>query len=145
MKWVYLVSSGEYSDYTIHAVYSTREAADECAVRLTAEKQTHGDPASVEAYELDPVCVTPKPEYRYWQVIMSRDGTATPTSSDHNLDDRFSHDIMGSDYLIRPDRDRPGANCLCVYRWAADAMTVVKIASEIRARMIAEGEWPESP
>lgn len=46
MKKVYIITSGEYSDYTIKAVFSTREKAEEYV-------DTHGSDYRIEEYSVD--------------------------------------------------------------------------------------------
>jgi hypothetical protein len=67
MGFVYLLTEGEYSDYHIHGIFSTRAAAAEVAA---------GDPdLEIEPYELDALV-----EHRYgpvWRaVIYKEDGAA---------------------------------------------------------------------
>lgn len=49
---IYMVSQGEYSDYSVLGLYTTREAADEHAALLN-KARVYGDEASVEEWEAD--------------------------------------------------------------------------------------------
>ena len=44
MKKVYLLTTGMYSDYNVHAVFATAELAREYADRTTANNQPFGPP-----------------------------------------------------------------------------------------------------
>ena len=67
MSKVYIVTSGEYSDYSIAAVFSTRRAAEVyCAVRN--QPSTWLDPYGIEEYEMDEnvEASNAKVKYRYF-------------------------------------------------------------------------------
>ena len=53
-KKVYLVTHGEYSDYSVDAVFSTREAAEKMVRRLNAgHDHISSNMAVIEEYLLD--------------------------------------------------------------------------------------------
>lgn len=51
MAKVYIVTCGEYSDYSIHSVFSSREAAEKCCA--TWEQGGLWDAPRIEEYELE--------------------------------------------------------------------------------------------
>lgn len=63
MAKIYIVTSGEYSDYCIIAVFSTKEKAE-------AYVQQHGTNYRVEDYDIDEEV---KKETKVWRVVMSFD------------------------------------------------------------------------
>lgn len=60
MKKVYIVTSGDYSDYTIGAVFSTEEKANEFI-------QQHGSDYRIEVFDIDNEV---KKETKLWEVSM---------------------------------------------------------------------------
>lgn len=63
MAKIYIVTSGEYSDYGINAVFSTKKKAQEY-------RQQHGTGFSIEIFDIDEEI---KKETKIWRVIMSFD------------------------------------------------------------------------
>ena len=63
MAKIYIVTSGEYSDYGINAVFSTKEKADEYL-------QQHGTGFSIEIFDIDE---DTKKETKIWRVEMRFD------------------------------------------------------------------------
>lgn len=63
MAKIYIVTSGEYSDYCIQAVFSTKKKADEY-------RQQHGTAFSIEFFDIDEEV---KKETKIWRVIMRFD------------------------------------------------------------------------
>ena len=63
MAKIYIVTSGEYSDYCIQAVFSTKKKADEY-------RQQHGTDFSIEVFEMDEEV---KKETKIWRVKMRFD------------------------------------------------------------------------
>ena len=63
MAKIYIVTSGDYSDYTIEAVFSTKEKAEEYV-------QQHGTNYRIEDYDIDEEV---KKETKIWCVKMSFD------------------------------------------------------------------------
>lgn len=77
-KIIYIVTSGEYSDYGIDAVFTTKEKANEYV-------QQHGTEYSIEEYELDKEA---EKKTQLWRIeFCVEDGKfceACPTSYDRN-------------------------------------------------------------
>lgn len=63
MAKIYIVTSGEYSDYCIQAVFSTKKKADEY-------RQQHGTDFSIEIFDIDEEV---KKETKIWRVVMRFD------------------------------------------------------------------------
>lgn len=63
MEKIYIVTSGEYSDYGINAVFSTKEKAQEF-------RQQHGTDFSIEVYDIDEEV---KKETKVWRVAIRFD------------------------------------------------------------------------
>lgn len=120
---VFTVEDGEYSDYGILGVYSTRALAEEALKRL---KDRYNNPW-IQERTLDVMPETPLGKYGFG-VEMRRDGTC----------DVYSCPV--------PDKCRDhffDGNLICQL-WAKSKEHAVKIVSERRRRFIAEGKWPET-
>ena len=122
---VYVVTDGDYSDYHICGVYSTKELAEHGKALFSGRYGAAG----VEEYELDddkgvPFGMLP------WGVRMGRDGEAREA-------ERESADGQ-------PLKEwAPYGDDETVYfeMFATDEQHAIKIANERRAGLIASGEW----
>jgi hypothetical protein len=134
---VFAVECGEYSDYHVLGVYSTREKAQ---AMLNAIFRPNGDgtykvgygddqPTIVE-WDLDPGVEELQQGYVRFEVEMKRDGEVRHVREQIDgcgVTPRFySHP-----WALRADV------------WAKNNNHAVKIVNERRAQMIANGEWPE--
>jgi len=70
-KKIYIVTSGEYLDYSIHAVFSTKEKAEEYI-------QQCGTDYTIEEYDLDKE--VEKKEH-LWKIKFDKNGVATASPS----------------------------------------------------------------
>nr|DAK85991.1 MAG TPA: hypothetical protein [Caudoviricetes sp.] len=52
---VYVITSGEYSDYYINAVALTRENAEQICAMLNSPKRHYSDVATIEEYDTDEI------------------------------------------------------------------------------------------
>lgn len=113
----YLVTSGVYSDYRVHGVYSTKEKADDAATLFVGD---------VEEYELDAVPEHP-PGTRLFCVSMILE-----TGDDARVDQI----PMSFKKVLWCHVWPPAFMCECVAR---DESEAIKIVNEKRARFIASG------
>jgi len=123
---VYLVTKGCYSDYSIVAIYSRRDWAEDMVERQ-GKGYFDGDEARIEEYNLDEA----SPRHECWYVDMSRDGTVNATESYGP-----STSVENGGYLANQN------SRLISYCWAMSEEHAVKIANERRAAMIALDKWP---
>ena len=79
---IYIVTSGEYSDYTIEAVFSTKEKAEEYV-------QQHGTNYRVEDYDIDKEV---KKETKIWRVKMRFDNFEVSDCLDGLYGDGWDYD-----------------------------------------------------
>lgn len=111
-KNVYIVTSGDYSDYSIDAVFSTKEKAEEYL-------DTEGSDARIEEYELDKkIC---RKNVR-WDIYFLNDGSV-------NMADPYSY-YNPKEY---EDRVMNVKNGLCFSINSDSKEKAIKIASERRA------------
>lgn len=145
-KTIYAVSSGNYSDYRVNALFSTKKAAKEF-IELVGKKDNWCDFNDIEEYELDPPAVDNlNSGLSVWLVEMRRDGTVERSHATDN-------DAYDIEYASNPPdiwrktkapafKGKPDVHdTLMVRAWAKDSDHAVKIANEKRIQMIAEGKW----
>lgn len=121
MKIVYVVTSGEYSDYGIDAIFSEK--------KLSEEYIENGDGTNIEEWYLD----VPREGWEETFVRMKRDGTVVESGT-------RGKDNQPEDFgFICFDVD---ANLVC--RWdTADTKRAIKSTNEIRSMLLAREMWPE--
>jgi hypothetical protein len=142
---IYICTDGDYSDYHIEAVFSTREKAEEWLLSRTVKlidpyAEDWGGPViptsvrgQIEEYDLD----APIPETVVFDdVQMNYDGTVSSVSSHfYNPSSWMPNDHINGTYgyaifhVKRVNRDLP------------EKERAIKIANERRTRLIAEGIW----
>jgi hypothetical protein len=138
-KTLYAVSRGSYSDYSVVAIFSTRERAEQHMATFP-----DSDYNKLEEYPLNPPFVDRwQKGYRVWHVVMLRDGTTEKCNLDNGhywLSDCPSYYLWrrtkAPAYAGRGIPDALNAKVL-----AKSQSHAIKIANEKRAQMIANGEW----
>lgn len=133
-KTVFTLTDGDYSDYHIIGIYSSREAA-----RVVRDK-VGGD---IEEVELDAGVEDINAGLEPWSILMLHDGTVESAKPKEEMS---SYDIGGS-VLIWQRSKAPayqGKNVPDAMRatvWAKNKTHAVKIVNEHRRQWIAEGRW----
>ena len=121
MSICYAISTGEYSDYRVCAIFTTREKAE-------AAKPAYGFGAEIEEFRLDPVmpdCSAGRQLYRCFKSLVS--GQIGAYSC--NLSDLCLNDSSAPDYASYFE-PRPVGLSFLVYVYARDREHAVKIAAE---------------
>jgi hypothetical protein len=140
-KTIYAVSSGDYSDYRVNALFSTREAAE--SFMATVKDDYYN---AIEEYELDPPTVSLiQRGYSVWRVVMRRDGTVENCDR-HDPRERYNSDDVPSHRIWERTKapaykGRGIPDALMASVWARTEKQAVKIVNEKRAQIIASGEW----
>ncbi len=139
-----LVTSGEYSDYRVRGVFSSKEKADSFKKDFPGEFWNDD-----ELIELDKRIVVPagrKPFY----IEMCRDGKVGEIKEKRlDLDiaeetNKERERIWFIDWVWVEGKRLSLANGeerLCAYFWAKDKQHAVKIANEKRVQIIAMNQW----
>lgn len=132
---VYVVTSGSYSDYSINAVFSTREKAERY-IDLFCAKNGY-DEAGIEEWELDPYEKEMREGIRAYMVHMDEDGNVTSL--------RLSGAPIGESSFVRlPDNiANYSGNRFYGSIHARDEEHAVKIANERRLMLLAQPGFPE--
>lgn len=126
---VYLLTEGQYSDYGVRAIFSSRENAERYikAVRDTGGYEEFNPIIEWELDEDLSYAVRLEQGERFYQVTMRRDGSSS------------IYDSTSSAYLACEEVSIVPVG-LIVKRWATSEEHAAKIANEIRAQKIASGE-----
>ena len=130
MKSIWLIEEGEYSDYHIVGVFSSKENAERMQSILA---QGHDESRIVE-WTLDPGIAEIAQGLRVWSVMILEDGTVTDAKLRGGID-------VYPPEIRKPMNREP---FLHVMRWARDQEHAIKIVNEHRTRIIALGEWKVS-
>ena len=112
MKTIYVLTEGNYSDYHIIGVYSTKE--------LATEAQSLYEYAQIEEYDLDDIPEHP-PGMKAWFVRMSNG----------ELDDLYTNQVSPFEETVPRENEyeyHDGETAYFVYCWAVDDKHAEKIA-----------------
>lgn len=123
-KVVYVLTKGDYSDYHIIGVYSTRDEAEKGVIEYDSEWGT----PSIEEWDVDKHPAHPEGMLAY-KVHMDRDGNS-------EVHREGCDDFKGDDWAPYGDNQR-----VSFRMWARDEQHAVKIANERRMQQIASGQW----
>ncbi len=122
-KSIFIATEGEYSDYHIIGVFSTRELAEKSG-------------CAYEEWRIDSGRIEHESGLKPFEVIISKNGdiikvVSLEFSGIDPIDEDTFNDFMG---------ETPPYN-LSTYMWAKDEKHAIKIASERRAKYIALDKW----
>ena len=143
MGKVYLVVSGEYSDYRINRAFSTEDLAVAWAEkhnRLGGGGYTGYD---IEEYDLDEPDLVPDDGYPCGRLVMYREGSVK------NIEfERKDREQEAAHFSFSKPRDDGmfGSSSGHLRYWGAfiesDKERMIKAANEKRLQLIANNEWP---
>lgn len=145
MAKIYLASSGEYSDYRVHAAFSIRPLAD----AYIAANLFHGVQMEIEERELDPVTPAHETADKYWCLWMYKDGDVHEVRevAKYDIDDQgvpstipmARHSRVG---FTTGYRQGDSEGVLWMEVIAPTKEHAIKIANDKRVRLIAANLWP---
>lgn len=124
-KKVYIVTTGTYSEYSLHGVFTTKRRANREAELLGTER----DPANVEGYVVNRKCGAPRGKV-LWIVFMTVDGDSNPPQK---------ASYRGPESLPKVNPTRGPDDMWAFIVWAKDAVGATKAANDRRRKAIAEG------
>lgn len=129
MTTIYVVTSGEYSDYSICAVFSTKELAEEYVAFGTQHKQFGYTGADIEEWELDQGSEQVRAGVSCYQVYF----TDILSGDIGFLNDwGVTEEPLREQVIDRPD----GTRSYVAWVLANDEESACKIANEHRVRAI---------
>ena len=129
LKTIYVVTAGDYSDYHIEGVYSTKEKA-RLAVKLFGLDDFNDE--NIEEWKLDETLPHPKGMW-FYVVEMNEEGDVNETKIENA---KYAENFI-------KDRWRPYGDDVHIdfYMWAKDEKHAIKIANEMRIQLIANNQW----
>jgi hypothetical protein len=130
MTSVWVVEDGEYSDYRVVGVFSSKKNAERVC------KLTGGE---IAKWRMNPAIDELNAGLHFYRVEIAKDGTV----SHCGRHEPSTYDIDGT-YESTPwvdYRDHSLGVHLIVRVWASDDNHAIKIANERRMQKIANGEW----
>ena len=125
---VYVVTSGDYSDYHVERIFTTQKLAQ----AFTDEHRLNED---VEEYEINDTA--PKLVVDF-VVRMFRDGTVECSWPNREWDDR---PVTPDQPIVQPGRTAKNPLGMCFFVRTDDKNRAIKVANERRAQLIASGKW----
>ena len=128
MSIVYLVTTGDYSDYRVSAAFSTKDLAQAYIDVGGMSVQSYGNDARIEEFEMD----EPNDWGYVTSVYMLRNGKSW------GLGTCWVHRPHPEQELYQFTRDSKALRCK-VLTWFHER--AIKVTNELRIRLIAEGEW----
>jgi hypothetical protein len=138
---VFVIEEGDYSDYRVVGVFSTREKAEIVLSQLA--KREYGSEAEISEWPLNPGVAALSKGWLLWLVWMERDGTVEKCEQRE-----LSAYDLGTDAVSLWRRSEAPAyrgrgvkDVLNASVFAKDSRHAVKIVNEIRAQWIAENKW----
>lgn len=130
---VWVIEQGDYSDYRVSGVFSTRENAERIAAIL-------GGDAAVAEWELDPTIADLDAGRTPYVVIMSADGTVEKLAVPHGDGWSPAYFAPWRRSTVPAFRGQNALDAVNARVWAEDDKHAVKIVNEKRLAMIAAGE-----
>lgn len=132
MNKVFVVTSGDYSDYGIDAIFSTRDLAQAFIDAFKANKWHEMD---IEEWDLDPNKIHFKQNRKPYFLRINKKGDV----KDLEVADSaygFKQDIPDAEISYTANNEWMNINC-----FANDENHAVKIAGEKRAQILAANSW----
>lgn len=123
MEKIYIVTKGEYSDYHICAIFSSKIKAEKYCQAIT--KEGSWSTPQIEDYDLDEYDL--KEGEHSWFVRMKKDGEVEEAYEDDSRSDEHGFDINKNLYS---------------HVFATSKEHAIKITNERRAQLIAQNDWP---
>jgi hypothetical protein len=141
-RCVWVIESGEYSDYHVVGVFSSLDNAQVVYDAIRASEGDYTKLREIACWPLDPITEELRQGFRQFYVLMLRDGTVEAVRP-KTFDD---YQINGYSKIWRRStapfyRGKNVPDCLDILLWAKDETQAIKAANEHRAMMIANGEW----
>ena len=118
---VYLVSTGDYSAWTIHRLFSTREVAEKCKALLE-------DANDVEEWELDALADRVSRGVKVW-MVWSKEGGVVDVNPDRTYDNGIDS-LGGREHIGSVDWFPDNGDKMRVYVEATDEAHATKIAAD---------------
>jgi hypothetical protein len=145
MTTVYLLTTGSYSDYSVEAVFSSHQAAQDLIDEWVASESGRGSDARIEPFVLDEQ-VRPDPTFQRIRVVLAENGDTIEVT---NRDPWSKQPLVVTSawqWTRTPDpakygpRDAVQVVTFTGTTWARDFDHAIKIARDHRGRSIAAND-----
>lgn len=155
MSKVYVITQGEYSDYSTVNVLSTQELAEEFKDYYNNLVDKYGQ-CDIEVYELDKWIPQFRQGLSQYHVEIERDGTVRECRKIDGIDDYYPDVVLRSGAkkgyirnspewsIVSKDLDKYCVPVLYIKSWAKDKEHAIKIANEKRTSLLSQGLIPDS-
>lgn len=137
---VYVVTSGQYSDYRIVAIFSTQDKADAFIHATQAGREYSDLNSHIAVYEVDEADGDTQHIERgewFYTAKMERNGNSHVYESDDSEQPRIEEA-----HFERWGQRGNTSTTLVVSRWSTSEEAVVKVANDLRAQHLANETWP---
>lgn len=118
---IYVLTTGEYSDYKIVGLFTTKELAEAFMEKFNID-------GTVEEYELDVLDQYTKMEELAFKVLMKKDGTVEHVNITDDVNDAINTFVGNNKFRLW---------CTC---FAKDKEHAIKITNEKRLQLIANNK-----
>jgi hypothetical protein len=122
-KKIYIITTGDYSDYSIEGVFDSEEKADRYLEAFPTSD------ATIEAHEVNPYDEDIQAGYRTYEVVMDRQGGVI-SARQSNEPSYYAETLMSLDEKRLSSR-----------AFTKSKERAIEIANERRIQMIADGKW----
>lgn len=142
-KTVWVVEQGEYSDYRVVGVFSSKAFAQQIADAINAPTEDRvWSPATIAEWPLNPAVSELRAGFMLFMVWMLEDGTVERCEKEEVSGYRLAGEVRMWRRTLAPAYAGKGIpDLLQATVWAKDGLHAIKIANEHRTRLIASGEW----
>jgi len=131
MSTIYIITSGEYSDYGIRAVFTDKALAD-AYINMYGNTGYYND-MSIEEWEADRFAEEMRQGHAIYRVQIWKSGDLYNCERDASLPD--AQTTIG---IVRWANNQELLTTIVI---AKDEQHAIKVANERRTRLIAENEW----
>jgi hypothetical protein len=137
-KSIWLIEQGEYSDYSVRGVFSTKENAERIAALFAGGYDT----PSVNEWTLDPGVEETLKGWKQYNLTILRDGTVERCEPGRSYLNLADHEWLWERTKAPAYQGKGIPDALQLTVWAADEVHAVKVANERRVQWIATGKFP---
>lgn len=131
---IYLVSEGEYSDYHYVAAFSTKEKAKKFQTLFGP----YGVNEEIEVMEIDRFEKQLTSNKQRWNVRMKKDGNVESCLVTLDCFDKLQRSLGWKVWICSDGRE-----WIDVFCWARNERHAIKIANDLRCKLIALNRWVE--
>lgn len=134
-KKVYVVTSGEYSDYGISAIFDDKLLAQKY-IEIYNQFSDYNDYNNIEEYEINPIEQQLKQGRFLYEIEMYANGEVRGKDLSKNVDEKISFVVL----RLNSETE----SWMTIHCYATDLTHAIKIANEKRVQYLATNRWAEN-